>query len=43
VTWNFGPCTLHRPIRSDALTLGCYQHDVVRLWPPPGVQASTIK
>ena len=42
VTWNFGPCSLHRPIRSSAMTIACYQHDVVRLWPPPGVQASTV-
>ena len=43
VTWNFGPCSLHRPIRSSAMTISCYQHDVVRIWPPPGVHASTVE
>jgi hypothetical protein len=39
VTWNLGPCALNRPIASDRLSLACYQHDVVTIWPGLSNQA----
>ncbi len=33
VTWDLGPCAMHRPMGSEHLTLSCYQHDLVQLWP----------
>jgi hypothetical protein len=43
VTWNFGPCALHRPVGSSAMAIVCYQRELVHLWPPPGVQASAFR
>ena len=39
VRWDVGPCALSRPLGRAETTLGCFGHDLARIWPPQSVQA----